>query len=157
VRLQKREIAMNTHPYLRAFLAGVFVPTLVLPLMLTAFIVVRLVFEVPYPIERGLVFPMALVPALWGVWNMLWMRSHSAMNLPLGAHGAILPLLIMPVGTVMGRSLGIVEFGAGAATKFGQFHISYALIAILFCVAVAAYYLIWKYVVGFVNRTLGIA
>ena len=25
---------MNTHPYLRAFLAGAFVPTLVLPLLL---------------------------------------------------------------------------------------------------------------------------
>jgi hypothetical protein len=148
---------MNTHPYLRAFLAGVFVPTLVLPLLLTAFIVVRLVFEIPYPIERGLVFPMALVPALWGVWNMLWAWSRSSMNLPLGAHGAILPLLIMPVGTVIAWYLGIVEFGASGATKFGQFHINYALVAILFCVAVAAYYLIWKYVVGFVNRTLGIA
>ena len=27
---------MNTHPYLRAYLAGIFVPTLVLPLLLTA-------------------------------------------------------------------------------------------------------------------------
>ena len=148
---------MNTHPYLRAFLAGVFVPTLVLPLLLCAFIVVRLVFEVPYPIERGLVFPMALVPALWGVWNMLWARSRSATNLPLGAHGAILPLLIMPVGTVVARYLGILQFSASGATKFGEFHIPYLLVAVLFCVAVSAYYLIWKYVVGFLNHTLGIA
>jgi hypothetical protein len=148
---------MNSHPYLRAFLAGVFVPTLLLPVLLCVFIVVRLVFEVPYPIERGLVFPMALVPALWGVWNMLWAWSRSTTKLPLGAHGAILLLLIMPAGTVIARYLGIVEFGAGGATKFGQFHIPYALVAIFFCVAVSAYYLIWKYVVGFVNRTLGIA
>ena len=147
---------MNSHPYLRAFLAGVFVPTLVLPLLLCAFIVVRLVFEVPYPIERGLVFPMALVPALWGVWNMLWSRSRSTTNLSVGAHGAILPLLIMPAGTVIARFLGIVEFRAGGATKFGHVDIPYALVAVLFCVAVAAYYLVWKYVVGFVNRTLGI-
>lgn len=132
-------------------------PTLVLPLMLTAFIVVRLVFEVPYPIERGLIFPMALVPALWGLWNMLWAWSRSTTNLALGVHGAILPLLILPAGTVIARYLGVVEFGATSATKFGQFHIPYALVAILFCVAVSAYYLLWKYVVGFVNRTLGIA
>ena len=30
---------MNTHPYLRAYLAGIFVPTFVLPLLLTVFIV----------------------------------------------------------------------------------------------------------------------
>ena len=52
---------MNTHPYLRAFLAGTLVPTLVLPLFLAAFIVVRLVLQVPVPIERGLIFPMAVV------------------------------------------------------------------------------------------------
>ena len=63
---------MNPHPYLRAFLAGVFVPTLVLPLLLTGFIVVRLVLQFPVPIERGIIFPMALVPSLWGIWNMLW-------------------------------------------------------------------------------------
>ncbi len=57
---------MNPHPYLRAYLAGVFVPTLILPLMLTAFIVLRLVLQVPFPIERGLIFPMALVPAALG-------------------------------------------------------------------------------------------
>ena len=58
---------MNPHPYLRAYLAGVFVPTLILPIMLTGFIVLRLVLQVPVPIERGLMFPMALVPALWGL------------------------------------------------------------------------------------------
>jgi len=67
---------MNTHPYLRAYLAGVFVPTLVLPMMLAGFITVRLVLALPIPIERFVVFPMALVPTLWGLWNMLWLGSH---------------------------------------------------------------------------------
>ena len=58
---------MNTHPYLRAFLAGILVPTLVLPLLLLAFIVLRLGMQISFPIERGLVFPMALVPGLWGI------------------------------------------------------------------------------------------
>ena len=42
---------MNSHPYLRAFLAGAFVPTLVLPLLLTAFIILRLVLQMPFPFE----------------------------------------------------------------------------------------------------------
>ena len=49
---------MNTHPYLRAFLAGAFVPTLVLPLMLAGFVVLRLGLQFPFPIERFLVFPI---------------------------------------------------------------------------------------------------
>ena len=56
---------MNSHPYLRAFLAGAFVPTLILPVLLTGFIVLRLGLQMPFPFERGLVFPMALVPSLW--------------------------------------------------------------------------------------------
>ena len=39
---------MNPHPYLRAFLAGIFVPTLILPIFLTVFIVVRIVLKVPF-------------------------------------------------------------------------------------------------------------
>jgi len=53
---------MNTHPYLRAYLAGIFLPTLVLPLLLTVFIVVRIVLKVPVPIEQAIIFPMAIVP-----------------------------------------------------------------------------------------------
>jgi RNA polymerase sigma-70 factor (ECF subfamily) len=34
--------------------------------------------NVPIPIERVIVFPMALIPNLWGFWNMLyvWLRQH---------------------------------------------------------------------------------
>src|SRR5215831_4355823 len=102
---------MNTHPYLRAFLAGAFVPTLLLPLMLTAFILLRLVFQVGFPIERGLVFPMALVPCLWALWNMLWLGSHERTHLPVGLHGALLPLLLMPAGATMATCLGILAIG----------------------------------------------
>ena len=41
---------MSTHPYLRAYLAGVFIPTLLLPVILAGFIVARLVIGVPFPI-----------------------------------------------------------------------------------------------------------
>ncbi len=147
---------MNHHPYLRAYLAGVFVTTLILPLMLTAFIVVRLVFRLPVPIERGLIFPMALVPAVWGLWNVLWLASHARTHLNLGVHGALLPFLLLPSGAIVARCLGVLQFGATSATWFQACSLPYALIAAGFCFGVAAYYLVWKYIIGFLNRELGI-
>ncbi len=148
---------MDTHPYLRAFLAGSFVPTLVLPLLLAAFIFIRLVLQAPVPIERGLVFPMALVPALWGLWNMLHLATCERLRLSLGLHGAILPLLLMPAGALIARCLGVLQLGATSVTWFAAVIIPYSFIACAFAVALAAYYLVWKYLIGFVNRTLGIA
>lgn len=148
---------MKMHPYLRAFLAGVFVPTLVLPILLTVFIVVRLVLQCSVPIERGMVFPMALVPSLFGLWNMLWLKSHARTQLPLGVHGALLPLVMAPVGAAVAALLGILVLEPSGVRWFDVLHVPYALIACAFCAALAGYYLVWKYVVGFVNRTLEIA
>lgn len=148
---------MNTHPYLRAFLAGTFVPTLILPLLLTAFIFIRLVLGAPFPIERGLVFPLALVPALWGLWNMLHLGSCERTHLTLGVHGALLPLLLVPAGAAVGSALGILHLGAASATWFHAVEVPYAILVCGFVVALAAYYLVWKYIVGSLNRMLGIA
>lgn len=148
---------MNTHPYLRAFLAGAFVPTLVLPLMLAMFVVVRLVLQFPVPIERGIVFPMALVPSLWALWNMAWIGSRQRTHLSIGAHGALLPLVMAPAGALVGSLSGVFALGATGVSWFQTWQIPYALIACGFCAALAAYYLLWKYVVGFLNHTLGIA
>ena len=148
---------MNTHPYLRAFLAGVFVPTLILPLMLAGFIVVRLVLQVPIPIERALVFPMALVPALWGLWNMLWLGSHARTHLAIEFHGMLLPILLLPAGALAAGCLGILALGSHGATWFHAVLVPYALIVPCFLAALAGYYLLWKYIVGFLNRVLGIA
>ena len=147
---------MNPHPYLRAFLAGAFVPTLVLPLMLTAFILLRLVMQVPFPFERGLVFPMALVPSLWALWNMLWLGSHPRTHLPIGIHGALLPLLLLPCGATLATFLGILSLGSSGVTWFHSLYVPYTLVAPVFAGALIGYYLAWKYIVGFLNRTLGI-
>jgi hypothetical protein len=147
---------MNPHPYLRAFLAGAFVPTLLLPLMLTGFILLRLVLQVPFPFERGLVFPMALVPSLWALWNMLWVGSHPRTHLPIGLHGALLPLILLPCGATLATCLGILSLGSSGATWFHSLFVPYAWIVPFFLAALAGYYLLWKYIVGFVNRTLGI-
>ncbi|HEY2858679.1 MAG TPA: hypothetical protein VGJ21_09705 [Terracidiphilus sp.] len=148
---------MKTHPYLRAFLAGAFVPTLGLPLMLTGFIFVRLALQVPFPIERGLVFPMALVPCLWALWNMLWLRSNARTHLPIGLHGALLLFLLMPGGAILATCLGILDLGPAGVTWFHSMYVPYIWLAPCFLAALAGYYLLWKYIVGFVNRTLGIA
>jgi len=148
---------MSTHPYLRAYLAGVFVTTLILPLILTAFIVARLVLQLPVPIERGLIFPMALIPAAWGLWNMLWLVSHERTHLAVGAHGAIFPFILLPIGATVAHCFGILSFGAASVTWFQTIHVPYVLIVPVFCCAVAAYYLVWKYIVGSVNRILSIA
>jgi hypothetical protein len=148
---------MNSHPYLRAFLAGAFVPTLILPLLLLGFIILRLVLQVPLPFERGLIFPMALVPSMWALWNMLWLGSHSRTGLPIGAHGALLPLLLLPGGAILATCLGILNLGSNGATWFHSLYLPYVYIAPFFVGALAGYYLMWKYVVGFLNRTLEIA
>lgn len=148
---------MPTHPYLRAYLAGIFIPTLILPLFLTAFIVLRLVLQLQVPIERGLVFPMALVPAIWGLWNMLWLGLSNRVHISVGVHGAVLPLLLLPAGATTASCFGVLSLGATSATWFQTIQIPYALIVPCFLAALAVYYLVWKYIVGSINRNLGIA
>jgi hypothetical protein len=135
---------MHQHKYLRAYMAGIVAPTMFLLVALTAFIVARLVYRIPIPIERTIVFPMALIPNLWGVWNMLYVRLQKRRPVPIGIHGALLVLLIVPSGLVLGRLL--------------DFELPGPNLAILgFPAALAAYYLVWKYLVNFLNELLGIA
>jgi hypothetical protein len=148
---------MNTHPYLRAFMAGILVPTLVLPVLLLVFIVLRLGMRISFPIERGLVFPMALVPGLWGVWSMLWQWSRDRAHLPLGLHGALLPLLMVPAGGLIATHVGVLALASTSVTWFNAITVPYAVIALFLVAAMIAYYLAWKYIVGFANRVLGIA
>jgi hypothetical protein len=148
---------MNTHPYLRAYLAGIFVPTLVLPLILIVFIAARLVLAFPFPIERFLIFPMAVVPTLFGLWNMLFLASHERAHLSIGAHGAILPFLGAPIGASVAHGLGMWQFSAGGVTCFQSCQVNYSVVACAFLAGVAVYYLVWKYIVGFLNRVLAIA
>src|SRR5437016_824732 len=63
------------HPFLRAYMAGIVVPTMFLLVIMAVFGYHRYYFEVPNqfviplpgrPLERALIFPMAVVPNLWG-------------------------------------------------------------------------------------------
>jgi len=137
---------MNKHLYLRAYLAGIALPTMFLLIGLTVFIVARFVYHVPAPIERLLVFPMALVPNLWGAWNMLYARLGAGRRLPLGIHGAVLFLLLAPVGLMLAKTLDIL-----IVTSVLAFILTVSPIALI------VYYLAWKHIVGFFNRLLNVA
>ena len=110
---------MNAHPYLRAYLAGIAVPTPLFLVGMTVYTVFRLTYHISVPVERFIVFPMAVVPNAWGLWNVLFIAWRGHVRLSLGMHGALLPIL--------------------------------APLALIF------YYLVWKYVVGFLNRVLNLA
>jgi hypothetical protein len=148
---------MNTHPYVRAYMAGIVVPTIVLIFLLTVFIVARLVYQFPVPIERALVFPMALVPNLFGVWNMLYLCLHRRGYISIGFHGALLPFLIAPFGFLVGTSLGFVAAANGRVIWFQRIAVPYPYVAVGFTIALIGYYLVWKYFVNFFNKLQGIA
>jgi hypothetical protein len=88
---------------------------------------------------------------------MLWQLPALRTRVPLGIFGALLPPLMVPVGAAVGVSVGAVSFGASGIIWLQTWPVPYAIAAGFFCVALTAYYLAWKYVVGFLNRTLGIA
>lgn len=148
---------MNTHPYLRAYMAGIVVPTIVLLFVLTGFILARFVFQVPVPIERAIAFPMAIVPNLFGVWNMFYLWLRPRRHLPIGFHGAFLPFILVPLGYLTGSALGVVSLAPQCIVWFHEIQVPYAFFAIGFIFALIIYYLVWKYLVGFFNQVLGIA
>ena len=137
---------MNKHPYLRAYMAGIAVPTLFLLAVMTAYTVLRYVYNFPVPVERVIVFPMAVVPNLWGLWNVLFVAWRHRVPLSLGLHGALLPILLAPLGIVVASLLNF-QIPSIAAHAF----------PVLAPVALIVYYFAWKYFVGFLNRVLDLA
>ena len=137
---------MNKHPYLRAYMAGIAVPTFVLLFVMTAYTVFRLIYHFPVPVERFIVFPMAVVPNLWGLWNVLFVAWRRRVRLSLGLHGALLPILLGPLGLL-----------ASALLKFSIPGFAAHAFPVLAPLALIVYYFAWKYFVGFLNRVLDLA
>jgi hypothetical protein len=138
-------------------MAGIVAPSLGLLVALTVFILTRLVFRLPIPIERVIIFPMALVPNAFGIWNILYVSSRPHRQLPIGIHGAMLPLALVTMGAAAAALGGFLTVGPHGVTWFQAISVPYFLIAPWFLAAVGVYYLVWKYVVGFLNQVLGIA
>jgi len=137
---------MNKHPYLRAYLAGIAVPNVVLLVGITAYTIIRYVYAVPIPIERVIVFPMAAVPNAWGLWNVLYRACNANRHVSLGLFGGALPLLLVPCGYAVTRLTG-----------FTVPHVVFVVAPFALPVGLIVYYLVWKYFVGFLNAELGIA
>ncbi len=148
---------MTSHPYLRAYMAGIVVPTLFLLIGLSAFCVVRFGYAVPVPLERVMVFPMAIVPNLFGLWNIFYVWLRPRRHLPIGVHGALLPFVVAPLAVLLGTLLGLLSITSRGFVYLQAFTIPYPSLVTLFCFALTVYYLVWKYLVGFFNEVLGIA
>jgi hypothetical protein len=137
---------MNQHTYLRAYLAGIAVPTVFLLVVMTGYSVLRYVYDFPVPVERVIVFPMAVVPNAWGLWNILFIVLRHRWQLTIGLHGALLPFLLSPLGFLVA---GLLNF------PFPSF--AAKTLPVAAAVALIVYYLAWKYLVGFLNRVVEIA
>jgi hypothetical protein len=137
---------MKHHSYLRAYMAGTIVPTIFLLFVMSGYCILRYVYNFPVAVERIIVFPMAVVPNLWGLWNMLFVMLRSRSPLPIGIHGAILPFLLGPLGFLLTR---ILDF------PVPDFVWRELLVGAV--IALIVYYLVWKYVIAFLNRVVEVA
>jgi hypothetical protein len=133
--------------------AGIVVPTMFLLIIMCVYAYNRYYFEVSSqfviplpsaPLDRAILFPMAVVPNVWGAWNMLYLGLHTRVRLSLGLHGALLPLVLMPAGYALARALDVFDI---------QWQYALPMVP----VGMAIYYLLWKHLVGFLNREVGVA
>jgi hypothetical protein len=137
---------MTRHAYLRAYMAGVVIPSVVLLIGFLGVIVLRATVNPDFPMERLLLFPLALVPALWGLWNMLYLALRKRRYIPLGCHGALVPLILAPSGLAL---LRLFDIQLPAA-------VPWTVLCLAMPLGMIVYYLAWKVLVGFLNDLLGI-
>lgn len=134
---------MKRHLYLRAYMAGILLPTWLLLAAMTIFLLGHLTGQMPAPLERALIFPMAVVPNAWGVWNLLYVALRLRRRVPIGVFGAALPLILVPAGVVLAHILDLRFYTPGHAMR-------------LLPLVMAIYYLAWKYGVAAFNRIVDV-
>jgi hypothetical protein len=126
-------------------MAGITIPTIMLIFLITVFTIARYAFNLSNPIERMIVFPMAIVPNLWGLWNMLFLRLRRHGYLPIGFHGAILAVVQTTI------ALGLFKLIDFELPDFAWRAWPFA-----FPVIAIGFYIVWKHVISFFNTLLGI-
>jgi hypothetical protein len=133
-------------------MAGIVVPTLFLLVVVAVYAYERYYFEVPsqfvlgypaLPLDRAFLFPMAIVPNAWGLWNMLYLAVRPRVRVPLGIFGSLLVLILVPGGVALTR---LVD----------AFPIQMDLALPMIPIGMLVYYLAWKYAVGPLNAEMGI-
>ena len=125
-------------------MAGIAIPTASLLVILAVFVTVHQFHHEPLPIDRILVFPMAIAPNLWGAWNMAYVALRRRRDWPLGRHGLLLALLVGPLGWAIALTMGVPMAALGTVIA-------------AFPVVMVLYYLLWKYGVATLNDILGVA
>jgi len=130
------------HPYLRAYMAGAALPTMVVPLVIVGIAVQQPTVHGLH-VEDVLIFPIGLVPIAWGLWNALhvWVRRYR--DIPCSVFGSLLPFILAPLAFGLQLALDRVIWTSG-------------LFAIGFPVTLAVYYLAWKHIVARFNDVLGL-
>lgn len=132
------------HRYLRAYLAGLAFPTMFLAVLLSVFSGLAASGRVPWSASQVLIFPMAVVPNVWGLWNVIYALLAKRRRFNIGLFGALLPFVLAPLG-----------YATAKANGFEPQH-SWGTLAVAFIVAVIVYYLIWRHLVKFLNESLDV-
>src|SRR5262245_56658459 len=132
---------VRAHRYVRAFLAGIAVPTVVVGVAGT--IAVVFFDDLEPSVQRALILPIAINPIIWGCWNVLWAALGPPRRARIGWHGAVLAILLIGLGLLLAPRLSVsgVTLQRGAAV----------LVPTGF-----AYYILWRYAVSFLNSLVWI-
>ena len=132
---------MRSYRYVRAYLAGIALPTLV---VCAAGSIAVVFFDRLEPaVQRALFLPIAAIPVLWGLWNVVWVALGPHRRVPIGWHGAILAALLIAVGVLLAARLDVSQVtpqrGSTVLVPTG-----------------VAYYVLWRYGVSFLNSLVGL-
>jgi hypothetical protein len=130
------------HPFLRAYMAGIALPTMVIPLVV-AVLAMSHSGGRGADLERVLIFPVGLAPNAWGLWNIFYVWIRRYRELPIGPFGIVLVLIVAPAAFGLQVALGHIVWTP-------------ELFAIGFPLTLVIYYLAWKHVVARLNDLLGI-
>jgi len=132
---------MRSYRYVRAYVAGIALPTLVV--CLAGSIAVVFFDRLEPAVQRALFLPIAAIPVLWGLWNVVWVALGPRRRVEIGWHGAILAALLIGFGVFLAGRLDVSEVtplrGSAVLTPTGL-----------------AYYLLWRYGVSFLNSLVGL-
>jgi hypothetical protein len=132
---------MRAHRYLRAYLAGIAVPTVV---VCVAGTIAVIFFDYLEPsVQRTLILPIAINPVIWGCWNVLWAALAPSRRAQIGWHGAVLAVLLIGLGLLLAPRLNV----SGVTPQHG---------AAVLVPTGFAYYVLWRYAVSFLNSLVDV-
>jgi hypothetical protein len=135
---------MSQHLFLRAYMAGIVPPTIFSLIVYLGMTVGHSFFSMQLPpVERFIIFPLVVVPNLWGLWNGL--RAVMRRRLPLAMHGALLPIINFAIGYPAALAMRITITPEMMQSMPASLVMSMVL-----------YYLGWKFAVSFLNTLVDV-